>query len=174
MHFLFLYLHAKVIPFSVSHARGIYLLDRLLLVATKLIDNCEGDRCPAVVDLHTVVLVALHGTGIVFIVEDVVAIKAQSPSSIMRRPLQFGIHAEDWTDVVDTLYSLCLIERIKDETEILRATEFYGCGASKDDRQLLAVERQVKEMVALVVLVGSHDKHVAVEPLACIEDGRGL
>ena len=68
----------KVIPSSVSHARGIYLLDRLLLVATKLIDNCEGDRCPAVVNLHTVVLVALHGTGIVFIVEDVVAIKTQS------------------------------------------------------------------------------------------------
>lgn len=164
----------KVIPSSVSHARGIYLLDRLLLVATKLIDNCEGDRCPVVVDLHAVVLVALHGTGIVFIVEDVVAIDAHTPSSVVRRPLQFGIHTKDRTYVVDSLYSLCLIERIKDETEILRATEFYGCGASKDDRQLLAVERQVKEMVALVVLVGSHDKHVAVEPLACIEDGRGL
>ena len=47
----------KVIPSSVSHARGIYLLDRFLLVATKLIDNCEGDRCPVVVDLHTVVSV---------------------------------------------------------------------------------------------------------------------
>ena len=55
----------KVIPSSVSHARGIYLLDRLLLVATKLIDNCEGDRCPVVVDFHTVVLVALYGTCVV-------------------------------------------------------------------------------------------------------------
>ena len=73
----------KVIPSSVSHARGIYLLDRLLLVATKLIDNCEGDRCQAVVDLHTVVLVALHGAGIESVVEDVVAIDAQSPFSIM-------------------------------------------------------------------------------------------
>ena len=54
-----------VIPSSVSHARGIYLLDRFLLVATKLIDNCEGDRCPVVVNLHTVVLVALHGAGVV-------------------------------------------------------------------------------------------------------------
>lgn len=164
----------KVIPSSVSHARGIYLLDRLLLVATKLIDNCEGDRCPVVVDLHTVVLVALHGAGVVWVVEDVAAVESHTPSSVVRRPLQFGIHTKDRTYVVDSLYSLCLIERIKDETEILRATEFYGCGASKDDRQLLAVERQVKEMVALVVLVGSHDKHVAVEPLACIEDGRGL
>ena len=119
MHFLFLYLHAKVIPFSVSHARGIYLLDRLLLVATKLIDNCEGDRCPAVVDLHTVVLVALHGTGIVFIVEDVVAIKAQSPSSIMRRPLQFGIHSEDRTYVVNSLYGFRLKERVEYEAQVL-------------------------------------------------------
>ena len=55
----------KVIPSSVSHARGIYLLDRLLLVATKLIDNCEGDRCPVIVDLHSVVLVALYGTCVV-------------------------------------------------------------------------------------------------------------
>ena len=97
----------------VSHARGIYLLDRLLLVATKLIDNCEGDRCPAVVDLHTVVLVALHGTGVEPVVEDVVAIKAQSPFTVMRRPLQFGIHPKDRAYVVDSLYSLCLIERIK-------------------------------------------------------------
>ena len=27
----------------VSHARGIYLLDRLLFVAAELIDNCEGE-----------------------------------------------------------------------------------------------------------------------------------
>ena len=154
-----------------SHARGIYLLDRLLLVATKLIDNCEGDRCPVVVDLHTVVLVALHGTGIVFIVEDVVAIKAQSPSSIMRRPLQFGIHSEDRTYVVDSLYSLCLIERIKDETEILRATEFYRCCTSKYDREFLAIEWQVEEITALVVLVGSYSKHIAIEPFACTEYG---
>ena len=111
----------KVIPSSVSHARGIYLLDRLLLVATKLIDNCEGDRCPAVVDLHTVVLVALHGTGIVFIVEDVAAIKAHAPFTVMRRPLQFGIHSEDRAYVVNALYSLCLIERIQNETQVLRA-----------------------------------------------------
>ena len=78
-----------------------------------------------------------------------------------RRTILQLVSSGDRTDVVDSLYSLCLIERIKDETEILRATEFYGCGASKDDRQLLAVERQVKEMVALVVLVGSHDKHDA-------------
>ena len=164
----------KVIPSSVSHARGVYSLYILFLVAAKLINDTEGERCPVVVDLHAVVLVAMHGAGVVWVVEDVAAVESQSPSSIMRRPLQFGIHTKDRTYVVDTLYSLCLIERIKDETEILRATEFYGCGASKDDRQLLAVERQVKEMVALVVLVGSHDKHVAVEPLACIEDGRGL
>ena len=109
----------KVIPSSVSHARGIYLLDRLLLVATKLIDNCEGDRCPVVVDLHTVVLVALHGTGIVFIVEDVVAIKAQSPFPIMRRPLQFGIHPEDRTYVVDSLYGFRLKERVEYEAQVL-------------------------------------------------------
>ena len=109
----------KVIPSSVSHARGIYLLDRLLLVATKLIDNCEGDRCPVVVDLHTVVLVALHGTGIVFIVEDVVAIKAQSPFTIMRRPLQFGIHSEDRTYVVNSLYGFRLKERVEYEAQVL-------------------------------------------------------
>ena len=96
----------KVIPSSVSHARGIYLLDRLLLVATKLIDNCEGDRCPAVVDLHTVVLVALYRTGIESVVEDVAAIETHAPSSIMRRPLQFGIHSEDRTYVVNSLYCL--------------------------------------------------------------------
>ena len=111
----------KVIPSSVSHARGIYSLYVLLLVATKLIDNCEGDRCPAVVDLHTVVLVALHGTGIVFIVEDVAAIKAHAPFTVMRRPLQFGIHSEDRAYVVNALYSLCLIERIQNETQVLRA-----------------------------------------------------
>ncbi len=55
----------KVIPSSVSHARGIYLLDRLLLVATKLIDNCKSDRCPVIVYLHSVVLVALYGTCVV-------------------------------------------------------------------------------------------------------------
>ena len=109
----------KVVPSSVSHARGIYSLYVLLLVATKLIDNCEGDRCPAVVDLHTVVLVALHGTGIVFIVEDVVAIKAQSPSSIMRRPLQFGIHTKDRTYVVDSLYGFRLKERVEYEAQVL-------------------------------------------------------
>lgn len=157
-----------------SHTRSVYLFHVLFLVAAKLINDTEGERCPVVVDLHAVVLVALHGAGVVLVVEDVAAVESHTPSSVVRRPLQLGIHSEDWTDVVDSLYSLCLIERIKDETEILRATEFYGCGASKDDRQFLAVERQVKEMVALVVLVGSHDKHVAVEPLACIEDGRGL
>lgn len=157
-----------------SHTRGVYLFHILFLVATKLINDTEGERCPVVVDFHAVVLVALHGAGVVWIVEDVTAVETNTPSSVVRRPLQLGIHSEDRTDVVYSLYCLCLIERIKDETEILRATEFYGCGASKDDRQLLAVERQVKEMVALVVLVGSHDKHVAVEPLACIEDGRGL
>lgn len=68
----------KVIPSSVSHARGVYSLYILFLVAAKLINDTEGERCPVVVDLHAVVLVALHGTGIVFIVEDVVAIKAQS------------------------------------------------------------------------------------------------
>ena len=96
----------KVVPSSVSHARGIYSLYVLLLVATKLIDNCEGDRCPAVVDLHTVVLVALHGTGIESVVEDVAAIETHAPSSIMRRPLQFGIHSEDRTYVVNSLYCL--------------------------------------------------------------------
>jgi len=30
----------------------------------------------------------------------------QSPSSIMRRPLQFGIHSEDRTYVVNSLYCL--------------------------------------------------------------------
>ena len=111
----------KVIPFSVSHARGIYLLDCLLLVATKLIDNCEGDRCPAVVDLHTVVLVALHGAGIEPVVEDVAAIETHAPFPVMRRPLQLGIHTEDGTYVVDALYCLSLIERIQNETQVLRA-----------------------------------------------------
>lgn len=157
-----------------SHTRSVYLFHILFLVATKLINDTEGERCPVVVDFHAVVLVALHGTGVVWIVEDVAAVETNTPSSVVRRPLQLGIHAEDWTDVVDSLYSLCLIERIKDETEVLRATKFYGCGASKDDRQPLAVEGQVKEMVALVVLVGSHNKHVAVEPFACIEDCRVL
>ena len=96
----------KVIPSSVSHARGIYLLDRLLLVATKLIDNCKSDRCPVIVYLHSVVLVALHGTGIESVVEDVAAIETHAPSSIMRRPLQFGIHSEDRTYVVNSLYCL--------------------------------------------------------------------
>ena len=36
-----------------------------LLVATKLIDNCKSDRCPVVVNLHTVVMVDLHGAGVV-------------------------------------------------------------------------------------------------------------
>ena len=103
----------KVIPSSVSHARGIYLLDRLLLVATKLIDNCEGDRCPVIVDLHSVVLVALYRTGIESVVEDVAAIETHAPSSIMRRPLQFGIHSEDRTYVVNSLYSLGLKEWIQ-------------------------------------------------------------
>ena len=96
----------KVIPSSVSHARGIYLLDRLLLIATKLIDNCEGEGCPVVVYLHTVVLVALHGAGIELVVEDVAAIEAHAPFTIMRRPLQFGIHTKDRTYVVNSLYCL--------------------------------------------------------------------
>ena len=84
----------KVIPSLVSHARGIYLLDRLLLVATKLIDNCEGDRCPVVVDLHTVVLVALHGASVEPVVEDVAAIETHAPFPVLRRPLQLGTHPE--------------------------------------------------------------------------------
>ena len=105
----------------VSHARGIYLLDRLLFVAAELIDNCKGDRRPVVVYLHTVVLVALHGAGIESVVEDVAAIETHAPFPVMRRPLQFGIHREDRTYVVDALYGLSLIERIKNETQVLRA-----------------------------------------------------
>ena len=84
----------KVIPSSVSHARGIYLLDRLLLVATKLIDNCKSDRCPVEIYLHTVVLVALHGASVEPVVEDVAAIETHAPFPVMRRPLQLGIHPE--------------------------------------------------------------------------------
>ena len=109
----------KVIPSSVSHARGIYLLDRLLLIATKLIDNCEGEGCPVVVYLHTVVLVALHGAGIELVVEDVAAIEAHAPFTIMRRPLQFGIHTKDRTYVVDSLYGFRLKERVEYEAQVL-------------------------------------------------------
>lgn len=48
-----------------SHSRCIYSLYVLFLVATKLIDNCKSDRCPVIVYLHSVVLVALYGTCVV-------------------------------------------------------------------------------------------------------------
>ena len=114
-----------------SHAGCINLLDVLLLVASKLIDDGKVEGCPVVVQFHSVVLVALCGTGIELVVEDVVASEAQSPFSIMRRPLQLGIHAEDWTYVVNALYGLRLKEGTQDEAQILRATKFYGCRTAK-------------------------------------------
>ena len=104
-----------------SHTRSVYLFHILFLVATKLVNDTEGERCPVVVDFHAVVLVALHGAGVVWIVEDVAAIETHAPFPVMRRPLQLGIHTEDGTYVVDALYGLSLIERIKNETQVLRA-----------------------------------------------------
>ena len=66
-----------------SHAGGINFLNFFLLVATELIDNGKGNRGPIEIDLHTIVFVSLHGTGVEEIVEDVVAIEAQSPFSIV-------------------------------------------------------------------------------------------
>ena len=92
----------KVIPSSVSHARGIYLLDRLFLVATKLIDNCKSDRCPVEVYLHTVVLIALHGASVEPVVEDIAAIETHAPFHVIRRPLKLVIHPEYMTNHENT------------------------------------------------------------------------
>lgn len=117
-------------------------------------------------------MVVLHGTGIEAIVEDVAAIETHAPLTIVRRPLQFGIHVEDWTDVVDALYSLRLEEWVKNKAQVLRTTEFYGCRTAKYDREFLTIEWQVEETVAFVVLEGAYSKHIAVEPFPCIEYSR--
>ena len=137
-------------------------------MATKLIDNCNSDRCPVEVYLHTVVLIALHGASVEPVVEDVAAIETHAPFPVMRRPLQLGIHPEYGTYVVNTLYCLRLKEQIQNEAQVLGAAKFYGCCAAKDNRQFFAVEGKVEEMAVFVVLVGACGKHVAVEPFPAL------
>ena len=118
---------------------------------------------------HAVVLIALHGTRVVFPVEDVVSVEAQPPFAVCRCPPQTGIHAEDRVDVVHSLYGFRLEERIEHELEVLRAAKFHGCRAAKYRRELPAVERQVEEAVALVVATHPHSIYVTVKPLPCIK-----
>ena len=63
---------------------------------------------------------------------------------------------------VDSLYRLRLEEGIEHEAQVLRLAEFYGCRASEYGRQPLTVKRQVEEIAALVVTIGSDGEHVAV------------
>ena len=100
--------------------------------------------------------------GVEAVVEDVAAIEAHAPFTVVRRPLHLGIHAKVWMDVVDTLYCLRLEERVKNKAQVLRTTEFYGCCTTKYNREFPEVEWQVEEMGALVVLEGAYCKHIAV------------
>ena len=43
-----------------SHSGSIYVLGSLLLVLAYLIDDGDGGRCPILLDVHVVVLIALY------------------------------------------------------------------------------------------------------------------
>ena len=78
-----------------SHSGSIYVLGSLLLVLAYLTDDGDGGRCPILLDVHVIVLIALYRFCRESLVEDVAAFNHNAPFIIIGSPSQHSIQEKD-------------------------------------------------------------------------------
>ena len=78
-----------------SHSRSVHALGSLLLVLAYLTDDGDGGRCPILLDVHVIVLIALYRFCRESLVEDIAAFNHNAPFIIIGSPPQHSIQEKD-------------------------------------------------------------------------------